>query len=91
MRDVSERVEEVLIDPNNYLTFQELTKKDYKKKYKFESNHAKEIKEIYKKITPIKSFCTFLQQLNQEEILPLVKPDSTNTKESQTSGKNDVS
>jgi hypothetical protein len=81
MMNVSERVEEVLIDPYNYLMFQELTDDEacQKYKFKFKSNHATEIKEIYTKITPIKSFCTFLGELNQEEILPLVEPDNINT------------
>jgi hypothetical protein len=81
MMNVSERVEEVLIDPYNYLTFRELTDDEACQKYKFEfkSNHVAEIKEIYEQITPIESFCTFLQQLYQEEILPLVEPDDTNT------------
>ena len=72
---ISKRVEGVLIDPYNYLTFQELEEDNFEgNKYGFKNLHAKEIKEIYNKVTPVNSVCSFLRELNEGNVLlPLVQ------------------
>lgn len=70
MNDVLKRIEGVLIDPNNYLTLQDMESKEKSDEeenfgdFCFKKKHANAVKDIYKKITPVKSFCTFLQELN---------------------------
>lgn len=70
MNDVLKRIEGVLIDPSNCLTLKDMEserKSDEEENFRdfcFKRKHANAVKDIYKKITPVKSFCTFLQELN---------------------------
>jgi hypothetical protein len=72
MMMISKRIEGVLIDPYNNLTFQDLEANQYPD-FGFKKHHAKNIKEIYNKITWVESFCLFLKDLNSgNPTLPLV-------------------
>jgi hypothetical protein len=73
LQTISKLVEDALKDPYNYLTLGNLEHvKKLERDYGFKAIDAKQIKEIDKKIATVTSFCSFLLELNQEPVFPLV-------------------
>jgi hypothetical protein len=73
----SKLIEGALLDPHNYKTLERLTSEDLESEFHFRREDVVEIKEYYKNIITVRSFCSFLRKLNETALhFPLVDPNA---------------